>query len=64
VTATTHVTVIVFDKREFDCMLEVVPTVRARLQQAAKQLVDGDVPTSQAWYQRLRSASESMSLER
>jgi CRP-like cAMP-binding protein len=59
VTATTHVTVIVYDKREFNCMLEVVPSVRARIHNGAKRLVDGDAPTRDAWYQMLPSASRS-----
>ncbi len=63
VTATTQVMVIVFDKREFNCMLEVVPSVRARLQNGANQLVHGDAPTREPWYQPLPGASPSMSVE-
>jgi CRP-like cAMP-binding protein len=63
VTATTHVTVIVFDRREFNCMIAVAPSVRARIWRGAKRLVDGDAPTRQAWYQPLPVTFPVMSFE-
>jgi CRP-like cAMP-binding protein len=63
VTARTHVTVIVFEKREFKCMLEVAPSVRARIQRGAKRLARGDTPTRQAWYQPLPSAPPLVSFD-
>jgi CRP-like cAMP-binding protein len=53
VTTTTHVTVIVFEKREFHCLLAVAPCVGARVRRAANQIVNGYAPTRQPWYQPL-----------
>jgi CRP-like cAMP-binding protein len=55
VTATTDVRVTVFDRREFNCMLAVAPSVRAVIRRGAKRIVDGDTPTRQPWYQPLPS---------
>ena len=53
VTATTDVRVTVFDRREFNCLLAVAPSVRTVIRRGAMRLVDGDTPTRQPWYQPL-----------
>lgn len=46
---------IVFGRREFNCLLEIAPQVRTRLQLSASLVIDGAIPTRRQRYRQVPS---------
>jgi len=57
VTARTRATVLVFGRREFNGLLAIAPSVRARLERTTAGFVQGAAPPRRPWYQPLPSGS-------
>jgi CRP-like cAMP-binding protein len=53
VTAKTDATVLVFDRREFNALLRMAPSVRRRVELTTARIVSGIAPTSEPWYEPL-----------
>jgi CRP-like cAMP-binding protein len=62
VTARTPVAVLVFGKREFKRLLALSPHIRNCLEHTAAQVVAGDGPCEQPWYQPLPGGSSTMTI--
>jgi CRP-like cAMP-binding protein len=60
VTTRTPVAVLVFGKREFKGLLSLTPYIRTRVERTAAQVVAGDSPAEQPWYQPLPGGSPTM----
>jgi CRP-like cAMP-binding protein len=49
----TESRLIVLDRREFNTLLQVAPSVRRRLRESALHVAGGTGPTNQPWYQHI-----------
>jgi CRP-like cAMP-binding protein len=49
----TESMLIVLDRREFNTLLQIAPSVRRRLRECATRVASGTAPTRQPWYQHV-----------